>query len=93
MLYSHVWSIHLMGWQLAQRIKNRIFGPQRQTMRSVSALCRAAEKSSIYTYPGAILPILNPLMKALAHFFPDKGITQVSARLCPPPASSSVMLS
>ncbi len=45
------------------------------------ALCCAAEKSSIYTYPGAILPVLNPLMKALAHLFPDKGITQVTARL------------
>ena len=44
-------------------------------------LCCAAEKSSIYTYPGAILPVLNPLMKALAHLFPDKGITQVGARL------------
>ena len=38
----------------------------------------AAEKSSIYTYPAALLPILNPLMKALAYLFPDKGIRQVS---------------
>ena len=37
----------------------------------------AAEKSSIYTYPAAVLPILNPLMKALAYLFPDKGIRQV----------------
>ena len=44
-------------------------------------LCCAAEKSSIYSYPGAILPVLTPLMKALAHLFPDKGITQVGARL------------
>ncbi|CAL5219444.1 g1276 [Coccomyxa viridis] len=33
-----------------------------------------SEKSSIYTYPAAVLPILNPLMKALAYLFPDKGI-------------------
>lgn len=33
-----------------------------------------SEKASIYTYPGAVLPILNPLMKVLAHFFPDDGI-------------------
>lgn len=39
----------------------------------------AAEKASIYTYPGAVLPILNPLMKVLAHFFPDDGIIKVRA--------------
>jgi hypothetical protein len=39
----------------------------------------AAEKSSIYTYPAAVLPILNPLMKALAYLLPDKGIRQVGA--------------
>jgi hypothetical protein len=38
----------------------------------------AAEKSSIYTYPAAVLPILNPLMKALAYLFPDKGVRQVT---------------
>ena len=47
---------------------------------------RAAEKSSIYTYPAAVLPILNPLMKALAYLFPDKGIRSVSppdSVMCP----------
>ena len=39
----------------------------------------AAEKASIYTYPAAILPVLNPLMKALAYMFPDKGIRTVSS--------------
>lgn len=40
-------------------------------------LAIAAEKASIYTYPASVLPILNPLMKALAYMFPDKGIRQV----------------
>lgn len=39
----------------------------------------AAEKASIYTYPGAVLPILNPLMKVLAYLFPDEGIKKVGS--------------
>ena len=40
--------------------------------------CVAAEKASIYTYPGAVLPVLNPLMRVLAYYFPDDGIKRVS---------------
>jgi hypothetical protein len=43
-------------------------------------LCVAAEKASIYTYPGAVLPILNPLMRLLAYYFPDDGIKRVSRK-------------
>ncbi len=39
--------------------------------------CVAAEKASIYTYPGAVLPVLNPLMRVLAYYFPDDGIKRV----------------
>ena len=48
--------------------------------KSLTVLCLrpAAEKASIYSYPSAILPVLTPLMKVLAHYFPDKGITTVS---------------
>ena len=46
---------------------------------STSVCASAAEKASIYTYPAAILPVLNPLMKALAYMFPDKGICTVSS--------------
>jgi hypothetical protein len=42
----------------------------------------AAEKASIYTYPGAVLPVLNPLMRVLAYYFPDKGIKAVSLCSC-----------
>ncbi|KAK9909316.1 hypothetical protein WJX75_000424 [Coccomyxa subellipsoidea] len=40
-----------------------------------------SEKASIYTYPGAVLPILNPLMRLLAYYFPDDGIKRaINAR-------------
>jgi len=44
----------------------------------IDTLCvPVAEKASVYTYPAALLPILNPLMKVLAYLFPDEGIRSV----------------
>ncbi|CAL8467564.1 g7102 [Coccomyxa elongata] len=33
-------------------------------------------RASIYTAPGALLPFLDPLMRLLAHYFPDAGLTR-----------------
>ncbi|BDA42788.1 Cytochrome P450 3A24 [Coccomyxa sp. Obi] len=32
-------------------------------------------RASIYTAPGAVLPVLDPLLKLLARYFPDTGMT------------------
>jgi hypothetical protein len=37
--------------------------------------------------PGAVLPVLTPLMRQLAHYFPDRGITNVRAPALPPLSS------
>ena len=54
-----------------------IRAPYAKCLTSGCNLLCAAEKASIYTWPGAILPVLTPLMRVLAYLFPDKGITNV----------------